>query len=57
MTGTESIFAVVAVVGALVLAVRGLNGHNLSKEKVVRYALIWAAIIGGFVLLLSVAGV
>ncbi len=48
------VVSLIAAAGALFLAWRGLGG--LPRAQMVRYALIWGAIILGLVVLLRAAG-
>ncbi len=52
MSLMATIGSLIFVIGALVLAVRGLRSHNLPASQMVRYALIWGVIIVGLVLIL-----
>jgi hypothetical protein len=49
MTGTM-IVSVIAMLGWLVLNLRGLQSHQLGRERTIRYALLWVAIFGAVVL-------
>lgn len=50
------IVAVVSVLGALLLAWRGLRSHNMGRGGMVRMALIWGVIILGLVIVIQVTG-
>ncbi len=54
MNTAAVIVSLIAAIGALVLAFRGLGG--VPRPKLVRYALIWGVIILVLVLMLRVAG-
>jgi len=49
MTGTM-IVSVIAMLGWLVLNLRALQSHQLGRERMIRYALLWVAIFGAAVL-------
>lgn len=44
--------SLIFVIAALILAVRNLRSHNLPQQTLVKYALLWAVIIVGLVLIL-----
>ena len=50
MSLMATIGSLIFVLAALVLAVRGLRGHNLPTSQLVKYALIWGVIILGVML-------
>ncbi len=56
MKGPANVVAIIAVLGALVLAYRGLQSHELSFHAKARLATIWAVIIVGLVVVLSWLG-
>ena len=49
MTGTM-IVSVIAMLGWLALNLRGLQSHQLGRERTVRYTLLWVAIFGAVML-------
>ncbi|MCB2072626.1 MAG: hypothetical protein H6917_09575 [Novosphingobium sp.] len=56
MTGTATFVAIITALGALVLAMRGLQSHRLPTEKKVRMAVMWILIIAGTAFLFSRLG-
>lgn len=56
MTGSAAIVSIIFVLGALVLALRGLKSHRLSAEKKAWMAAIWVLIIAGAAFLFSRLG-
>ncbi len=50
------IVAVVSVLGALLLAWRGLRSDNMGRGGMIRMALIWGVIILGLVIVIQVTG-
>ncbi|KHK91298.1 hypothetical protein [Novosphingobium malaysiense] len=50
------IVSVIAVIGWLILATRGAPFRRLGTRGVVKYALIWAAIIIGLFVVIQVSG-
>lgn len=53
MNGAASIFAIVAVLGALILAVSGLRSHRIPLERKAWMALAWVLIIVGLALIIG----
>jgi hypothetical protein len=56
VTGSAAIVSIIFVLGALVLALRGLKSHRLSAEKKAWMAAIWVLIIAGAAFLFSRLG-
>ena len=56
MIGPMTVVSIIAVIGALVLAVRGLRSYNLPFERKAWMAGIWVVIIVGLALVLSRLG-
>jgi hypothetical protein len=56
MSMTATIVSIIAVLGALILATNNAQFRNLSKGRMIRLALIWAAIIVGLVLVVEMTG-
>lgn len=56
MSITAAIVSLVAVIGALVLATSSSQFRSLGAARIIRLALIWAAIIVGLVLVIQVTG-
>lgn len=56
MNTTPTIVALIAALGALVLAVSSFRGHKLSVRNKVWMALTWIGIIGGLVVVLTWLG-
>ena len=56
MIGNGSALAIASVIGALIIVLYNFRGHRLSTHKVLRYALIWGAVILALVLVLRVTG-
>ena len=54
MNGMASIGSIIFLLGALVLVWHGLRGQHLPKQKLIKFALVWAAIIVGLVVILRV---
>ena len=52
MTG-DQLVALIAVLASLILVSRGLRGHQLPRQTLIRYGLAWAAIIAALVLLIA----
>lgn len=50
------IVSVIAVIGSLILVTRGAGLSRMGTARIVRLALIWAAIILGLMLLIDVLG-
>lgn len=51
-----TIVGVISVIGCLILATRSSSFRNLGLSRTLQYALIWAAIIIGLVVLIQVTG-
>lgn len=56
MTGPAAIVSIIFVIGALVLALRGLRSYRLPAEKKAWMAAIWVLIIAGMAFLFSRLG-
>lgn len=56
MSTTAAIVSVIAVIGALILATSSSQFRNLGTGRMIRLALIWAAIIAGLVLAIQLSG-
>lgn len=56
MTGAAAIVAIIGVLGALFLAMRGLRSHHLTFERKAIFAAIWALIIVGLAFILGRMG-
>jgi hypothetical protein len=56
MNGTAMIVSIISVIGALILVTSRSQFRNLGMKRMLRLALIWAAIIVGMVLLIQVSG-
>lgn len=56
MSTAGMIVSIIAVIGALILAMSNSGLRNLGMSRAIRLALIWVAIIVGLVLVIRLTG-